>query len=50
MQKFTYDQQLSAKLYMEAMPNDSAKQSAIREYPYDYSMQKFTYDQLQSGR
>ena len=50
MQKFTYDQQLSAKQYMAAMPNDRAKQQAIRDYPYDYTMQKFTYDQLRRGR
>jgi hypothetical protein len=32
---------------MAAMPDNRAKQQAIREYPYDYAMQKFTYDQLQ---
>jgi hypothetical protein len=44
MQKFTYDKQLSAKTYMNAQANNANKQAAIREYPGDYSMQKFTYD------
>jgi hypothetical protein len=28
------------------VPNESAKRQAIREYPYDYSMQKYIYDKL----
>lgn len=31
---------------MSSVSNQRAKQKAIREYPYDYSMQKYTYDKL----
>jgi hypothetical protein len=44
MQKFVYDKQVADKRYMSAMPETATKAAARREYPYDYSMQKFVYD------
>ena len=35
---------MADKRYMSAMPETAAKAAARREYPYDYSMQKFVYD------
>lgn len=46
MQKYTYDNQLSAKNYMNSVSNYSAKKQAEKEYPNDYLMQKYTYDKL----
>ena len=46
MQKYTYDKQLAAKKYMKSVTNSSAKAKTRREYPNDYSMQKYTYDKL----
>jgi len=50
MQKHVYGQQLAAKNYINAMSSSSAKSLAKREYPYDYSMQKYTYDQAVTRR
>ena len=46
MQKYIYDNQLSAKNYMKTVTNSNAKVKAKRKYPNDYSMQKYIYDNL----
>ena len=45
MQKFTYEQQVSAKNYMKSVGNNAVKKVAQVKYPNDYSMQKYFYDQ-----
>jgi hypothetical protein len=46
MQKYIYNNQSSAKNYMDSTTNSDAKYKARREYPNDYTMQKYTYDKL----
>ena len=45
MQKFIYNEQLSAKNYMKSVKNLPAKKLAIETYPFDYVMQKYIYNQ-----
>lgn len=46
MQKYVYDQQVTAKEFMQRATNAAAKEKARKQYPDDYSMQKYDYEQF----
>lgn len=50
MQEYTYDEQLSSKLYMAEVDDAELKSLSVREYPNDYSMQESEYDEQLKGK
>jgi hypothetical protein len=46
MQEYIYDQQMSAYRYIITVSDSEVESIARREYPNDYTMQKYTYDKL----
>ena len=50
MQKYIYDEQLSAKRYSTTFDDSDVKRIAEREYPNDHSMQKYIYDNQLSAK
>ena len=50
MQRYIYDQQLSAYKYMTTVKDKEVKAIALHEHPKDYSLQKYTYDQQLSAK
>ena len=50
MQRYTYDEQLKAKRYMASVADSKARDAAISEYPDDYSLQKYVYENQTSSK
>ena len=50
MQKYIYDEQLSAKQYMSTQDNSVARTRAQQEFANDYIMQMYTYDRILDGQ